>query len=155
MSLDKSRQACYARRLYFFEPTMSLRKSPHLTPALLDACRRNARKSTGPRTKRGKGNVRMNALREGGRSQLWREFATALFYAPPGGIGQVAAAWMTPELARLPLFAEHAEVAIESELPRPDRLRRLRALCRGFKKKGIPYFCEQSANVIENNDPLT
>ena len=33
---------------------MSLRKSPTLTPALLEANRRNARKSTGPRTARGR-----------------------------------------------------------------------------------------------------
>jgi hypothetical protein len=45
---------------------VSLRKSPTLTPALLAACRRNAQKSTGPRTAQGKANTRMNALREAG-----------------------------------------------------------------------------------------
>ena len=48
---------------------MSLRKSPTRTPALLAANRANARKSTGPRTARGKSFVRLNALRHGRRSR--------------------------------------------------------------------------------------
>jgi len=42
---------------------MSLRKSPTMTPARLDADRRNAQKLTGPRAARGKAQVRMNGLR--------------------------------------------------------------------------------------------
>ena len=49
---------------------MSLRKSPTLTPARIEANRRNAQKSTGPRTARGKGQSRMNSLRTGERSRL-------------------------------------------------------------------------------------
>ncbi|HEY6292036.1 MAG TPA: hypothetical protein VI455_10830 [Terriglobia bacterium] len=41
---------------------MPLRRSPRLTPALLEANRRNAQKSTGPRTVRGKQAVRLNRL---------------------------------------------------------------------------------------------
>jgi hypothetical protein len=42
---------------------MSLRKSRTLTPALLASNRRNAKKSTGPRTAQGKAWSRLNRLR--------------------------------------------------------------------------------------------
>ncbi len=45
---------------------MSLRKSPTRSPALLAANRANARNSTGPRTARGKAQVTLNALKQGG-----------------------------------------------------------------------------------------
>jgi hypothetical protein len=44
---------------------MSLRKSPELTPELLEAARRNAQHATGPRSAAGKENVKMNALKHG------------------------------------------------------------------------------------------
>ena len=44
---------------------MSLRRSPHLTPASLAARRTNALKSTGPHTARGKARVGFNALKLG------------------------------------------------------------------------------------------
>ncbi len=44
---------------------MPLRKSPSRTPAFLAANRRNALKSTGPRTPRGKARVSLNALKSG------------------------------------------------------------------------------------------
>jgi hypothetical protein len=49
---------------------MSLRKSPTMTPARLEANRRNAQKSTGPRTARGKAQSRMSGLKHGGRSSF-------------------------------------------------------------------------------------
>ena len=49
---------------------MALRKSPQLTPRLLAANRRNARRSTGPRTSAGKHNSKMNALKHGGYAAL-------------------------------------------------------------------------------------
>ncbi len=45
---------------------MSLRKSPRMTPALLAANHRNARRSTGPRTAAGKQVARFNGLKHGG-----------------------------------------------------------------------------------------
>ena len=45
---------------------MSLRKSPELTPELLDAARANSRRSTGPRQAAAKRHSRMNALKHGG-----------------------------------------------------------------------------------------
>ena len=44
---------------------MSLRKTPELTPELLEAARRNAQQATGPRTAAGKENVKMNAVKHG------------------------------------------------------------------------------------------
>jgi hypothetical protein len=44
---------------------MSLRKPTSLTPARLEAARRNAQRSTGPRTQAGKQRMRMNALKHG------------------------------------------------------------------------------------------
>jgi hypothetical protein len=48
---------------------MSLRKSPRRTPGLLAANRRNALKSTGPRTSSGKRRIVLNALKHGLRSR--------------------------------------------------------------------------------------
>ena len=44
---------------------MSLRKAPQLTPQLLAAARRNARRSTGPRSPAAKRNSKLNALKHG------------------------------------------------------------------------------------------
>jgi hypothetical protein len=52
---------------------MSLRRSPARTERFLAANRANARKSTGPRTERGKQRVRFNALRHGFRSSRFGE----------------------------------------------------------------------------------
>jgi len=49
---------------------MSLRKSPRMTPALLAALRRNAQRSTGPRTSAGKQNSKFNSLKHGGYAAL-------------------------------------------------------------------------------------
>ena len=94
---------------------MSLRQSPTLTPALLAANRRNARKSTGPRTARGKAQARMNALRRGDRSRLRRGLLVSLLNAPPGGVARLAHALLTPEMSLCPLLRQTAEVVIQAE----------------------------------------
>ena len=94
---------------------MSLRQSPTLTPALLAANRRNARKSTGPRTARGKAQARMNALRRGDRSRLRRGLLVSLLNAPPGGVARLAHALLTPEMSVCPLLRQTAEVVIQAE----------------------------------------
>ena len=48
---------------------MPLRKSPTRTPEFLAANRRNAKKSTGPRTQEGKALAALNALKHGGYAQ--------------------------------------------------------------------------------------
>ncbi len=54
---------------------MSLRKSPTRTLALREAHRRNARKSTGPRTARGKAQTRLDktnaSMPDHGRDAHW------------------------------------------------------------------------------------
>jgi hypothetical protein len=95
---------------------MSLRKSPALTPALLEANRRNARKSTGPRTARGKAQSRMNGLRKGERSAVYKKLLLSLLNAPPGAVDETARAILTPEQAAHPLFARFVEIARQAEI---------------------------------------
>ena len=87
---------------------MALRKSP-MTPARLEANRRNAKKSTGPRTARGKSQSRLNGLRSGARSRLYGD-VLPLSDAPPGAVVQTAQAALTPAQARHPLFAELVQI---------------------------------------------
>ena len=94
---------------------MSLRKNP-MTAARLEANRRNAKKSTGPRTERGKSQSRMNGLRKGGRSRLYQNLLLALINAPPGGIAKTAQALLTPAQAAHPMFAQLVEMFSTAEL---------------------------------------
>jgi hypothetical protein len=95
---------------------MSLRKSPTMTPARLEANRRNARKSTGPRTARGKGWSRLNSLRTGARSSLYHGLWRALWDAPPCQMAITARSTLTPQLAAHPLFAELVDLFVEAEI---------------------------------------
>jgi len=52
------------------------RKRPTITAALVAANRRNAQKSTGPRTEEGKRRVMLNGLKHGFRSRSFRESLT-------------------------------------------------------------------------------
>jgi hypothetical protein len=94
---------------------MSLRKSPTLTPARLQANRSNARKSTGPRTARGKAQSRLNSLRKGRRSALHRKFVELMLWAPPCSVDRTAQALLTPEQAAHALFAEMVEMFRHAE----------------------------------------
>jgi hypothetical protein len=98
--------------------SMSLRKSPTLTPALLAAIRQNSKKSTGPRTARGKARSRLNSLRHGGRSQEIWDLMNALFYAPPGPaqVAAMAQAILASKPVQHPLFVEFAELCIQAEI---------------------------------------
>ena len=51
---------------------MSLRRSPTRTAALLAANRSNAKKSTGPKTDRGKGFSQLNSLKHGRYARMFR-----------------------------------------------------------------------------------
>jgi hypothetical protein len=88
---------------------MSLRKSPNLTPARLEANRRNAKKSTGPRTRRGKAQSRMNGLRTGLHSDFYHHLVEALVYAPPFSVDKTVNAILTPQQARHPIVIEIVE----------------------------------------------
>ena len=95
---------------------MSLRKSPTMTPARLEANRRNAQKSTGPRTARGKAQSRMNGLRTGEYSRVYRNLWINLLDAPPCSVGKTARAILNPELAAHPLFAEAVDLFRQAEI---------------------------------------
>jgi len=84
---------------------LSLRRSPRRTAAFLAANRRNAKKSTGPRTARGKAQSRLNGLRSGARSELYNGLFYAVATGRPGLFETTAAACVTPEMAAHPLFA--------------------------------------------------
>jgi hypothetical protein len=87
-----------------------------LSPALLDANRRNAKKSTGPRTRRGKAQSRMNSLRTGARSRLYQDLMWKLMDAPPCGLGRTLREALTPEQAVHPLFAELVWIFCQAEM---------------------------------------
>ena len=120
---------------------MSLRKSPNLTPALLAANRRNAQKSTGPRTARGKAGSRLNRLRNGNRSREYRNLLTSLLHAPPGKVGLTAQALLGSKLTVHPLFRELAELCVRTEVDLCADIRREFALDRrvtSFSKRSKP-----------------
>jgi len=94
---------------------MSLRRPYELSPAKLAAHRRNARKSTGPRSAPGKAQSRLNRLRHGSRSRLFQDLVWELMDAPPAAVARTARGTMTPELAGHPLFAELGQVFCHTE----------------------------------------
>jgi hypothetical protein len=83
---------------------MSLRKSPTLTPARLAANRRNALKSTGPRTTRGKAQARLNGLRRGEGARLYHDVMMLLMETPPDRLEPTLRIILTPKEARSRLF---------------------------------------------------
>jgi hypothetical protein len=83
-----------------------LRKSPTRTPAFLQANRRNAQKSTGPCTRRGKAQSCLNRLKTGERSRVYRRLWLGLLDAPPCAVEPTARALLTREQAAHPVFAE-------------------------------------------------
>jgi hypothetical protein len=93
---------------------MSLRKNP-MTPARLQANRRNSQKSTGPRSARGKSQSRMNRLRRGGRSRLYGDLLQALMDAPPCAVLQTARAILTPAQMAHPLFSDLVGIFCQAE----------------------------------------
>jgi len=103
---------------------MLMRQSP-ITPARLEANRRNAQKSTGPRTPRGKSQSRLNGLRSGELSRLYRELLLALLDAPPCAVARRARAGMTLAQARHPLFAELVDTFCQAESDVALRCRRV------------------------------
>jgi hypothetical protein len=85
-----------------------------MTPARIEANRRNARKSAGHRTARGKARLRFNALKNGRHSRHYQDLRMALVFAPPCAV-LGSQQFLTPEMARHQLFAEALETAIWAE----------------------------------------
>lgn len=132
----------------FPDDAMSLRKSPNLTPALLAANRRNARKSTGPRTARGKRQSRLNALRSGGRSRLRGRFFAVMLSAPRGAVERWVREILTPEMAWQPLLREEAEILIEAERQTGEHFHQLYLRQEAIQRELL--LNNQSRNTYEN-----
>jgi len=113
---------------------MSLRKSPTRTPAFLEANRRNARKSTGPWTPRGKAQSCLNRLKTGERSRVYRGLWYALLHAPPCAVERTAHALLTRERAAHPVFAELVDLFRWAESMVAMDERRLRELVAAKQK---------------------
>ena len=94
---------------------MALRKSPTMTPARIEANRRSAQKSTGPRTARGKARSRLNGLRTGNYSPTYRNLLIALLEAPPCAVEATTRAILTSEQSEHPVFATAVQIAREAE----------------------------------------
>lgn len=99
---------------------MPLRKSPTITPALVEANRRNARKSTGPRSAVGKARSRLNGLRHGGRSKEYNRFGDALMAAPPYAILRFPEYFLTPAQLDHEVFVDLFEACWEAEMQMTD-----------------------------------
>jgi hypothetical protein len=106
-----------------------------VSPARIAANRRNAQKSTGPRTARGKAQSRMNGLREGGRSRFYCHLMLALLEAPPCAVDKTARAILTPEQAAHPLFVELVEMFRQAEAAVVEETWELYAELGASKKK--------------------
>ena len=128
---------------------MSLRKSPTMTPGLLAALRRNAQKSTGPRTARGKAQTRLNALKNGQHSRLYWDLRRFYLEAPAGAV--LRSRFITPEMRRHPLFAEAEEVAIEAEMGLYGRSTPVDAM--KVRPQGEIFFAKRSRNVADSKGP--
>jgi len=129
------------------ETPVSLPKSPTLTLAPLAANRRNARKSTGPRTARGKPPMiklertsyrgkpqsRMNSLQMG----LYLYLIQKLMYAPPCQIGFVAGEIRCHEQAAYPFFDGTEELFRGAEIEVVRQSRWLTAMVEAHRKRDV------------------
>jgi len=84
---------------------MSWRQQQPVSSSRLAANRRNAQKSTGPRTAAGKSRSSLNALRKGRRSQTIKLLWNIILNAPPGQVVKIARRIMTPAQLALPYVA--------------------------------------------------
>ncbi len=107
---------------------MSLRKSPTMTPARIEANRRNAQKSTGPRTARGKIQARLNGLGKGPRSRFYHDFMMLLMETPPDEIDRTAREILTSEEADSRLFKGLIRMIHETDRALVMELRRCHRL---------------------------
>jgi hypothetical protein len=126
---------------------MSLRKSLTLTPALLAANRRNARKSTGPRTTRGKAQARLKGLGRGPRSRFYYDFMMLLMETPPDELHKTVQTILTPEEADSSLFKGLIRTIQQADFELVMDLRKAYRMGGG---KGDFNADVRSRNVIEN-----
>lgn len=111
--------------------SMSLRKPPTLTPALLAAVRQNSKKSTGPRTARGKARSRLNRMRHGARSPEYIQFFKALFDAPNGHMTAMARSLLASMQVIHPVYRDLADLSLQVEMDICEESRRGRVQVKG------------------------
>lgn len=87
-----------------------------MTEARLEANRRAAKKSTGPRTTEGKARSRMNSLKHGSRSPEFQRMFDALADADPGAILRVGDSCLTPAQKSQPAYLELIKLFSEAEI---------------------------------------
>jgi len=104
-----------------------------MTPARIEANRRNAQKSTGPRTAQGKAQSRMNSLRTGNHSPLYEDFYLTWLDAPPGLINRVGASTVSSH----PLFAKTLDIFREAEASVAAHFEWRLAMAAEHKKRGF------------------
>ncbi|HEV2425388.1 MAG TPA: hypothetical protein VGZ29_11230 [Terriglobia bacterium] len=136
---------------------MPLRKSPTLSPSRLEANRRNAQKSTGPRTALGKRRSRLNGLRHGGRSAIRRDLLVQVMDAPPGELDEFVESLFTSDLVEHPAIASLARLFGITQ----DNARRAEAdgQCKsGGTRVGIPSTNQELADagskILAPGNPL-
>ena len=130
---------------------MSLLKPRPMTPARIAACRRNALKSTGPRTERGKIQSSLNALRTGSYSPTYLMLFRGFLEAPGVPVDEIAQILLTPEEARHPVFADRVEFLREVELEMASNLKRPYRRRKVLTRLGDSKLT-RSGELIENND---
>ena len=86
-----------------------------MTQARLEANRRNASKSTGPRTVAGKARSRMNGFRHGMRSPEYVRLLNALCDAEPGAVLRVGTECLTAAQRTHSAYLELVELFSEVE----------------------------------------
>jgi hypothetical protein len=119
-----------------------------MTPARLAASRRNAQKSTGPRTACGKAQSRLNALRHGYCSPIYRQLRLALFEAPPGyPVALTVQSALTPQEIANPVYSDLISVHLEMECEDVKYRRRLR---RQQERQAV-HDLKRSQELVENN----
>jgi hypothetical protein len=129
---------------------VSLRKSPTLTAALIASNRRNAKKSTGPRTAQRKAWSRLNSLRDGWHSPEYISLVKALLDAPPGRVGVTAQALLSSKPALHPLFREIAEISVQAEIDICNESRRQHA--RRERKKNSFFPTSEAGMLLKTNN---
>ena len=117
---------------------MSIRLKRTVTAARLEANRRSALKSTGPRTAAGKGRSSLNALRTRRRSGTEKLFWEILMTAPVGQVVQTAERLMTREQRLHPGIDELLQwfLSPQDVEDATQRVKALRAQ-RKFKKRTV------------------